>query len=143
MRIQRVNRDDPEKHYINVTNKEGATITAGYPVALAAGTSMDGNKAVIANAAADFKTFIGVADEDIPNNEVGRVQVAGLVNSCLMSNEGSSVTITAGDWLIPVAAGFSSGAAPAAAVSANKVLYNKNTVTLSAATYVSALLLGL
>lgn len=141
MQIATVNRERSEKVYISVKNVEGATITAGLPVGYALGAaSNNGVNAVIANAAVDYPGFLGIAVADIPNNEYGRVQIAGYVGSILLSNVGSSITINAGDPLVPGPAGFFS-AAPTYANSGFKWLTAQNVpVAVSAAAYASGLL---
>lgn len=140
MQVGVVNRDSQDRIYVSVKNVEGATITTGLPVAYALVTSNDGISATIANAAADYPGFMGVALNDIPNNEYGRIQVAGFVNSILLSNIGSSATINAGDPLVPSPAGFFS-AAPTYANSGFKWLAASNVpVALSASAYASGLL---
>jgi hypothetical protein len=111
MIINRVNRDLAEKVYISVKNVEGATITLGLPVSVKpTAASMDGVSAVIANAAGDYPGFVGIATKNIANNDYGLVQISGYVNSVLISNVGSSITINAGDPLVPGPAGFFSAA---------------------------------
>lgn len=140
MQIGVVNRDKQEKVYISVKNAEGATITTGLPVAYALTTSNDGIHATIANGATDYPGFLGVSLNDIPNNEYGRIQIAGFVNSVLLSNAGTSVTIAAGSPLVPSPAGFYS-AAPTYANSGFRWLAASNVpVALSAAAYASGLL---
>ncbi|MBP6994465.1 hypothetical protein KBB12_04455 [Candidatus Woesebacteria bacterium] len=141
MQIQTVNRSQTEKVYISVKNVEGATMTVGLPIGYALGAaSNDGVQAVISNAAADFPGFMGIAVEDIPNNEYGRIQIAGFVGSILLSNVGTSITINAGDPLVPSPAGFFS-AAPTYANSGFKWLQAQNVpVAISAAGYASGLL---
>jgi len=142
MLFQKVNRDSSEKVYVTVTNAEGATITAGLPVAYAvtAAASMDGVNAVIANAAGDYPGFIGVAFKDIPKNGYGLVQISGYVASILLSNEGSSITINVTNPLVPAAVGFAS-AAPTYANSGFKYILNGSAnITVSAASYVSGLI---
>lgn len=141
MQVGTVNRVKAEKVFISGKNVEGATITVGLPVGYALGAaSNDGINVVIANAAADFPGFLGVAVQDIPNNEYGRIQVSGYVGSILLSNVGSSITINAGDPLVPSAAGFFS-AAPTYANSGFKWLQAQNVpVAVSAAGYASGLL---
>lgn len=141
MLFGQLNRTDSDKVYVNVNNVEGATITTGRAVAYQAGTSMDGVNAVIANAAADYPSFIGFAQRDIPNNDYGLVQIAGFVNSILISNAGTSITINAGDPLIPSPAGAYSGA-PTYANSGFKfaVAASNTPAAVSAAAYVSGLL---
>lgn len=140
MQIQGVNKDLSEKVYIGIKNVEGATMTVGLPVAYVLGTSADGVNAVIANAAADYPGFIGVVVKNIANNDYGQVQIAGWVNSILLSNVGSSITINAADPLVPAAAGFFS-AAPAYANSGFRWIAASNVpVAVSAAAYASGLL---
>jgi len=142
MLFQKINKSDSEKVYVTVTNVEGATITTGYPVAYALGAnSMDGNAAVIANAPADYPGFIGVAFRDIPRNGYGLVQISGFVQSVLISNTGTSVTINAGDPLVPAPAGFFS-ASPTYANSGFKWVIAASNVppTVSAVAYVSGLI---
>lgn len=141
MQVGIVNRDKAEKVFISVKNVEGATMTVGLPVGYALGAaSNDGIQAVIANAAADFPGFLGIAVKDIPNNEYGRIQISGFVASILLSNVGTSITINAGDPLVPGPAGFFS-AAPTYANSGFKWLQAQNVpVAVSAAGYASGLL---
>lgn len=109
MILGKINRESPENVYRYILNKEGATITNGLPVSLVH-ASTDGVKGVIANAAADYTGFQGVAIGDIANNDYGKIQMSGFVNSVLISHIGSSVTINAGDPLVPAPSGFFSGA---------------------------------
>ena len=140
MQIQTANREKSEKVFINVKNVEGATITAGLPVAYAQGTSMDGISAVIADAAADYPGFLGVAIKNIANNDYGQVQTAGYVDSILISNVGSSLTIAVGSPLVPSPAGFFS-AAPTYANSGFRWIAAQNVpVAVSAAAYASGLI---
>lgn len=142
MQFRKLNRDGAENVYRTVYNQEGATITTGLPVGLV-NTSTDGVNAVIANAAADYPGFIGVAVRDIPNNDYGLVQVSGWVASILISNVGSSITINANDPLVPSPAGFFSGA-PTYANSGFKFLSASNLpVAVSAAAYASGLIKGI
>lgn len=135
-----LNRSDSEKVYISGYNVEGATITLGLPVAYQVGASTDGVNVVIANAAADYPGFIGVAKSNIANNDYGLIQVGGFVSSILLSNAGTSITINAGDPLVPSPAGFYS-AAPTYANSGFKFVTASNVpVAVSAATYASGLL---
>lgn len=141
MQIQTVNRDTPERVTIAVKNIEGATITTGLPVAMAQGTSVDGQGVVIANAAADYPGFLGIAIKDIPNNEYGRIQTAGFVNSVLLSNVGSSITVNVGNPLVPAAAGMFSGAPTYANSGFKWVVAASNTpAAISGAAYVSGLI---
>lgn len=140
MLIQGLNQSQPDNVYVSVYNDEGTTLTTGLPVAFDLVTSIDGVNARIANAAADYPGFIGVAKKDIPANSYGLVQVGGYVASILLSNVGSSVTINAGDPLVPAPAGFFSGA-PTYANSGFKFVFASNVpVALSAAAYASGVM---
>ena len=140
MLFQRVNRTDQEKVFVVVTNAQGATLTTGLPVAWATGASNDGKLVVKADAAADYQGFIGIAVQDIANNDEGRVQIGGFCNSILLSNAGTSVTINAGDPLVPAPAGMYS-AAPTYANSGFKYVIASNVpVALSAAAYASGII---
>lgn len=141
MLLQRVNRKNADNIFTIVQNVEGATITTGRPVAYAGvAASCDGIQAVIANAAADFPGFIGIATQDIANNDYGLVQIFGFVNSIYLSNVGSSVTINANDPLVPGPAGMFS-AAPTYANAGFKFALAQNVpVAVSAAAYCSGLI---
>jgi len=140
MLFSRLQRALPEKVFTIVSNIQGATITTGLPVNLAVGASNDGISAQIAGAAGLYPGFIGVASKDIAANDYGLVQIAGFVNSVYLSNVGSSITITAGDPLVPAPAGFFS-AAPTYANSGFRWLFASNVpVAVSAASYASGLL---
>lgn len=136
-----VNRTDSEKIFVSVVNMEGATITTGLPVAYVQGNSIDGVGVAIANATADMFGFVGVAFKDIPKNGRGLVQVGGFINSVLISNVGTSLTINVGDPLVPGPVGFFS-AAPTYANSGFKWVTAASNVpaAVSAAAYVSGLI---
>lgn len=139
MLLQRVNREQAENIFRYVKNVQGATITTGRGVSLV-NTSTDGVSAVIADAAADYTGFIGVAVADIPNNAYGKVQIGGFVNSVLISHVGTSITINANDPLVPAPSGFFSGA-PTYANSGFKALFASNVpVAVSAGAYASGLI---
>ena len=141
MQFQTINRDTPERMFRHIKNVEGATITTGLPVALVLGASNDGLNAVVANAAGDYPGFIGIALNDIPNNEFGRIQGMGFVNSVLISNVGTSITINVGDALVPAAGGMFS-AAPTFANSGFKWVNVASNVpaAISGAAYVSGII---
>jgi len=139
MQFTKLNRDRAENVYRVIKNVEGATMTTGLPVSLV-NTSTDGVNAVIANAAADYVGFVGIATQDIANNDFGRVQVSGFVNSILLSHVGTSITIAMNEPLIPSPSGFFSGA-PTYANSGLKGLFASNVpVAISAAAYASGLI---
>lgn len=139
MQFSKLNRDQAENVFRVIKNVEGATITTGLPVSLV-NTSTDGVNAVISNAAADHPGFIGVAVSDIANNDFGRVQIGGWVNSVLLSNVGTSITINSNDPLVPSPSGFFSGA-PTYANSGLKALFASNLpAAISASAYASGLI---
>lgn len=139
MQFTRMNRTGQENVYRVIKNVEGATITTGRAVSLV-NTSTDGVNAVIANAAADYPGFIGFAVQDIANNDYGRVQIGGFVNSILVSHVGTSITITPGDALFPAPAGVFSGA-PTYANSGFKFATASNTpAAVSGVGYTSGLI---
>lgn len=107
MQIQAVDRSDPEKVFITVNNVSGNTITTGMAVAFAYGNSFDGISAVLpaSGTAANLPGFCGIAVSDIANNGYGRVQSYGVNGSIMLSNVATSITINAGDPLIPSALG--------------------------------------
>mgnify|MGYP001577189914 CR=1 FL=1 len=147
MMFKKLNRSGAEEVYRTVLNVQGATITTGYPVSVKpTAASLDGISAVISDAAADHLGFIGFATEDIANNDYGLIQTNGLVNSILLSNAGTSITITAGNLLIQGPKGMYSFD-PAVIYSGNGThLYNYKHVvavdsaTVSAAGYVRGLI---
>lgn len=104
MLIQQLNRTDPEKVQIMFKNVDGGgSITTGLGVCWpASGASIDGISVVKATAALQ-RGFIGVATQDVAINGFGLATVWGMVNSVQLSNVGTSITITAGNVLIPSA----------------------------------------
>lgn len=102
MLIQQLNRTDAEKIQIMVKNVDGSgSITTGYGVMFAtAGASIDGISST-KSAGSGIKGFVGVATQDIAINGFGLATSWGFVNSVQISNVGTSITITAGDTLLP------------------------------------------
>ena len=99
MQIQRVNRTDAEKVYINAINVEGTSITTGMGVRYVGGVageqvSNTGAQVIrVAAAGAQMSQFAGIAAEDIGSLGAGRFQVWGYVNSIMFSANGSSITV--------------------------------------------------
>lgn len=90
--------------FMEVNNVDGAgSLTQNLPVCLFA----DGNTANgIAGghpASTSIRNWVGVANTTIPINGYGLVQIWGFRNSVLVSNSGTSISITAADVLVPVA----------------------------------------
>lgn len=102
MLIQQLNRTDAEKIQIMVKNVDGGgSITTGFgAMFVTAGASIDGISATKSTGAA-IKGFVGVSTQDIAINGFGLVTSWGFVNSVQISNVGTSITITAGDTLLP------------------------------------------
>lgn len=139
MQFAQLNRAGAENVYRTILNSEGATITTGLPVSLV-NTTTDGIRAVIANATADYPGFIGISLADTPNNDYGRVQVNGWVDSIYISNVGTSLTISANDPLVPAPGGMFS-AAPTYANAGFRYAHASNLpVAVSATAYASGLI---
>lgn len=103
MELQSLNRTDADKVFVAFRNVEANSITANSPVCmLVDGNSVNGNTAGHP-AAVNFKAWIGIADSTIASNGYGRAQAWGYRSSIRVSNETTSITITAGDALTPVA----------------------------------------
>jgi hypothetical protein len=137
-----------EKAFMTIKNVEASSITLGYAVALVVGTgaaSFDGTQAVMTATghAGDLPGFLGVAAANIPSNQYGLVQIFGMCASVLLSNQPTSITIAAGNPLIPTAApgALSSGAPTYAASGFNWVIasgpYLSNTISFAAPFYCS------
>jgi len=120
MLIPSIQRDTPERIYINVKNVSGNTMTCGYGICLAVGNedvaaSADGIGAVLFNASAELNpAFVGVAKADIADNGYGLVLSFGFCDSIALSQE-ANVTcgLLAGDSLLIA------GAQPGTFTSAN------------------------
>ena len=97
-----------ERIYLTYKNVEASSLTTGYAVALAQGTSgasFDGTQACLAGTAAAGRQtgWIGIAARDIAPNAYGIIQCYGPVNSVFVSNVGTSITINSGDACVPAA----------------------------------------
>lgn len=105
MIIQAINKNSPPKVHVVATNAAGATITLGYAAAYTTtAASLDGNKVVLP-AASQVATFAGIAVKNIPDNEVGRLQVYGYNQSVFIFATGTSVTNAIGIAVGPGVAG--------------------------------------
>jgi hypothetical protein len=124
MLIQQLNRTDAEKIQIVVKNVDGGgSITTGLGAALVqTGASIDGISAVRSTAAL-WKGFVGVSQQDIAINGFGLVTAWGFANSVAISNVGTSITVTAGDYLRPGAAAGTFFSGQAAAETLSTLLY--------------------
>ena len=146
MQIQQLNREDPEIVTRNVKNVSATTMSKGMGANLVqAGASIDGISAVQL-AAASLKGFCGIAKQDIATNDFGLVIAYGLADSVLISHEGTSITVTAGDTLKPsaVAGKFASSVTDQAiSTLLYRYVYAATTNTISAAAYVKGIVRAL
>lgn len=101
MLFQRIKRSDPEVIYTIVYNVSAATIADGYPVVWDIVTP-DGVR-VSKPATATLSLLVGIAAQEILDSTYGKVQVYGYKASAYMTND-TSVTVVAGDMLVPVTA---------------------------------------
>lgn len=107
MQIQRVNRTDPEKVFLNVKNGTGATITTGMGTRLlgllaAEVASTGGTQVTALDGDGNMCAFMGIASQDIASLGYGRTQIWGYVNSIMLSAEADKTvgnTATADTWL--------------------------------------------
>ena len=102
MQLQTISRSDAEKVFVNVTNIGGATISNSSCVYaftkqynLASVGSNNHVSGVKANTLS-FTGFMGLADEDIAHNDVGRVQVYGYKASAQVAGEDSHAALPVG-----------------------------------------------
>lgn len=107
MWMQTSNRTDTERVWLNFTNSDGQTISVYYPVAKFTGT---GNTASISTNEAASRaaiwggaikidavgSLIGLAYEDVADNDVGVAQVYGYLESALCMQVLGSVTVNPG-----------------------------------------------
>ena len=130
--------------YIEVKNVDGAgSLTQNLPVVLFAdGNTADGigggHPATVAN-----RNWVGVANTTIGINSFGLSQVWGFRNSVLVSNMGTSITITAGDVVVPVSGtglGVASQSVAFTAVTGKLSAILLQTVTVSASGYAKVML---
>jgi hypothetical protein len=143
MNIQFLNRTDVSSVKIAIKNVDGGgSITTGMGVALVTtAASFDGVNAV-QHLVANQASFAGVASNDIAINSWGKAICYGYAASILISNVGTSITVTAGDVLKPsTVAGtfFSSVTGQAMSTLLYRYVQAGSTNTISAAAYVSGL----
>ena len=98
MQLQRVNRTQAEKIFLNVQNGTGTSITTGMGArflggAAAENVSTDGIQVTALESANNMWSFAGIAADDIASLGYGRCQAWGYVNSIQFSAVGSSITI--------------------------------------------------
>lgn len=147
MDIQQLNRTDPES--IKVAFKAvdgGGSITTGFGIRIVTtAASFDGVSSIQSTAAA-IKSFYGVVAKDVAINGFGKATVFGYAASVVISNVGTSITVTAGDTLIPgaVAGTFFSSVTDAAMTTVlNKYILAGATNTISALAWVTGFVHGM
>ncbi len=146
MDIQQINRGDPETVRVAFKNVDGGgSITTGWGIAVVTtAASFDGVGATKYTAALS-KTFWGVSRYDVPVNGFGKAVVAGYAASIAISNVGTSITVTAGDILIPGAVAgtfFSSITNEALSSLLYRFVVNGQTQTISALAWVQGFVRG-
>ena len=141
MRIQRVNRSDAEKVWINVRNMSGSTANGNSALCLDMGTTVDGISTV-APAAASFGGWVGIAHKDITDTEYGLSQIFGYRDSILLSHEGSSVTVNKGGLmhLVTGQGGLTTSTAQALSTNCFRYVIAATAQTVSAAAYTDGII---
>jgi hypothetical protein len=141
MDLQRVNRSDAEKVYIHYRNMSGATINANAAVCLDLGTTIDGISS-IAPASGSFLGWIGISNADVADTGYDRAQAFGYRDRILVSHEGTSVTVTAGEALHLVNGqfGLSTSTVEALSTCGWKYVINASTQDASAAVYTDGII---
>jgi hypothetical protein len=100
MQLTKGNRSDAETVFAIFYNVAGATITSGYPAVWDV-SSPDGVR-VTQPATETLSLLVGISTQDIADSAYGKFQVYGYKASAYVTNA-TSVTVTAGHVLIPVA----------------------------------------
>lgn len=147
MDVQQVNRNDVEYVRVAFRNVDGGgSITTGFGVRVVqSAASFDGLSSVQSTAAA-IKDFNGIVSRDTPINGFGKATVWGYAASVVISNVGTSITVTAGNTLIPGAVAgtwFSSITDAAMTTVLNKYIVAGQTNTISALAWVSGFVRGM
>jgi len=147
MDIQALNRNDVDPVRVVFKNVHGGgSLTTGYGVRIVqSAASFDGISAVPSTAAA-IKDFYGVVLKDTPINGFGKATCYGYAASIVISNVGTSITVTGGDTLIPgaVAGTFFSSITDAAMTTLlGRYIVNGQTQTISALSWVSGFVRGM
>ena len=101
MRIQQLNKSDPEKIFLAIRNMSGATMTAHGAACLDCATTVDGVSA-IEPATGSLGGWVGIIDRDIANTGYGKVQAWGYRASVLLSTQDDDTTVNIGDAVFAV-----------------------------------------
>lgn len=147
MDIQQINRNDAESIRVAFKNIDGGgSITTGFGIALVtAAVSFDG-LGVTRSTAALIRDFYGVVAKDVAINGFGKATVYGYAASIVISNVGTSITVTAGDSLKPGAVAgtfFSSLTDAAMTTTFNKVIVSGATTNISALAWTAGFVHGM
>ena len=147
MDIQQINRADVESIRVAFKNVDGGgSITTGYGVrVVTTAASFDGISSIQATAA-DIKNFYGVVARDTPINGFGKATCYGYAASVVISNVGTSITVTAGDTLkVGGVSGtwFSSLTDAAMTTVLNKYIVAGQTVNVSALAWTNGFVHGM
>jgi len=102
MLIPHVVQTEPEKVFVNFLNVQASTVQAGDAVAWDSGTA-DGVRAT-QPVTATLSLFLGIVDADVPASSYGLAQVYGYRGVGALITNDTSVSVLAGDILIPVTA---------------------------------------
>lgn len=147
MDIQAINRNDVESIKVAFKNVHGGgSLTTGYGLQLVASAASFDGIASVPSTAATLKNFYGIVAKDTPINGFGKAIVYGYAASVVISNVGTSITVTAGDTLKPgaVAGTFFSSVTDAAMTTLlNKYVVSGQSNTISALAWVSGFVHGM
>ena len=141
MQLQSINRTDSDKVFVSYRNMSGGTISANAAVCLDMGTTIDGVSA-IKPASGSFLGWLGIAHRDVVDTGYSVAQASGYRDSVLISHEGTSITVTAGNALHVVNGhyGLSTSTVEGLSACGFRYVVNATTTTISAAAYVSGII---
>jgi hypothetical protein len=146
MDIQQVNRGDAESVRVAFKNVDGGgSVTTGFGIAVVTGAASFDGISSVKRTAALMATFAGVSVSDVAVNGFGKAVVWGYAASVAISNVGTSITVTAGNVLVPGAVAgtfFSSVAAEAMSGLLYRYVVAGSTNTISALAWVSGFVKG-
>lgn len=115
---------------------EAKSITQNSGVALCNASSVDGISAVQPTSGT-LKSLIGVATSTVASNGYGLAKAWGYQASVKLSNEGTSITITAGDAVVATTADLGFTSVGSGAWSTARYITVGTTQTISAVAYAS------
>jgi hypothetical protein len=146
MDIIQLNRDTFDTVRVAFKNVDGGgSVTTGFAVSIVTtAASFDGVNAVRRTAALTG-TFHGISINDVAINGFGKATIYGYAASIAISNVGTSITVTAGDRLIPGAvAGSHFSSVTDAAMTTLLYRYSTSgqTTTISALSWVQGYVKG-